>query len=115
MRGTFKRKSQLHRVVIITIPLGGSVIAAGILTIGIIAAAVVFPTNTILENSISMAVGLTALLTVIAARRQVNNLRWDAVDAFHEITTLDTEDPEGAESESADLIRLPTRRDSANS
>jgi hypothetical protein len=114
-RDPFRKKSRLHRVIIITLPLGGSVISAFILAAGFVAASAVFPVSRIMSNAVAMAVSLIAIATIVTARKQIQRFKADAVEWLREIKALDTEDPERAESDTSDVIRLPDRRNTSGS
>ncbi len=115
MKDPFRKKSRLHRVIIITLPLGGSVVMAFILAVGFVAASAVFPVNRIADNAVAMAMSLLAFITIAVTRRQARNFKHELTEWAHEVKSLDTEDPASAESESIDVIRLPDRRNTSGS
>jgi choline-glycine betaine transporter len=88
-------KKRLHRVVVVTIPIGGAIFGFTVVMLTYAGTAVFFNhLTTIVNNSIALALSVSAIINILVVRRMFKKLRYDAYDMLKDIMTLDTEDPE---------------------
>jgi hypothetical protein len=113
-------KKRLHRVVVVTIPIGGAVFGFTVAMFAYVGTAIFFNhLTTIVNNSIALALSVSAIINMIVVRHMFKKLRYDAYDMLQDVMTLDTEDPELAREEDdtdqADIIRLSVSGDKRSS
>lgn len=103
-------KKRLQRVVVINVPVGPAVFGFMTVMSAYIISAVFFDRlTTIVNNSIALALSVSAIINMIVVRHMFRNLRYEAMDILRDIGTLDTEDPETVrenDANSADIIRI---------
>jgi hypothetical protein len=115
-------KKRLHRVVVLSIPIGGAVFSFLLVVTAYLVAAIFFDRlTTIMNNSIALALSTSAIINMIVVRRMFRKLRYDAMDLLRDITTLDTEDPEITREKTSDdaepisISRVSVRRNAGSS
>lgn len=115
-------KKRLHRVIVLSIPIGGSIFLFMMVITAYLVAAIFFDRlTTIMNNSIALALSTSAIINMFVVRRQFKSLRYDAMDLLRDIATLDTEDPEIVrekthdDAEPINISRIPVRRNTGSS